>query len=109
MGSFEIKRDWFKQSERLDNLFFYQNRIPRLEAGKFVDLKNLYSLNFQYNFIKEIDVDAFKGLEILDMIHLSYNEIEYLTSRSIQKHTILEKTFSRKESFKASNWVVHEA
>jgi protein toll len=78
LASIEIERDWFKHSENLSYLLFYQNRIPRLEGGKFVDLKNVYTLILQNNFIKEIDVDAFKGLDNLDMIVLTYNQLEFL-------------------------------
>jgi Leucine-rich repeat (LRR) protein len=78
LASIKIERDWFKHSENLTHLFFFQNRIPRQVSGKFLDLKKLKSINLQYNFLKEIDVGAFTGLNHLDMIVLNYNELEYL-------------------------------
>jgi hypothetical protein len=35
-----IERDWFQYSGNLKHLFFCKNKIPKLEGGKFFDLKN---------------------------------------------------------------------
>jgi Leucine-rich repeat (LRR) protein len=91
LASIKIERDWFKHSENLTHLFFYQNRIPRLEAGKFLDLKKLKSLNLRYNFLKEIDVGAFSGLQNLNLITLSYNELEYLHPDTFRNTPSLER------------------
>jgi Leucine-rich repeat (LRR) protein len=93
LASIKIERDWFKHSERLENLLFYQNRIPRLEGGKFVKLKNLYSLNLQFNFLKEIDADAFKGLDKLKVLILNNNELESLHPDLFRNTPFLTKLF----------------
>jgi hypothetical protein len=51
LASIKIERDWFKHAGNLKHLFFLRNRIPKLEGGKFVDLKKLVTLNLQRNSI----------------------------------------------------------
>jgi Leucine-rich repeat (LRR) protein len=89
LPSIEIERDWFKHAGNLSNLFFNQNQIPKLEGGKFVDLKKLYSLNLQRNFIKEIDENAFAGLGYLKLLYLYSNDLEYLHPDSFKNLTAL--------------------
>jgi Leucine-rich repeat (LRR) protein len=74
----KLEGDWFKHAGNLKHLFFSNNRIPKLEGGKFVDLKELLSLNLRGNSIKEIDKDAFAGLENLRRLYLNKNQIDSL-------------------------------
>jgi Leucine-rich repeat (LRR) protein len=91
--SIKIERDWFKHSENLSHLFFFQNRIPKLEAGKFLDLKKLKSINLQYNFLKKIEVGAFAGLQNLNLIILTFNEIEFLHPDLFRNLPSLQRIF----------------
>jgi Leucine-rich repeat (LRR) protein len=89
LPSIEIERDWFKYAGNLSNLFFNQNRIPKLDSGKFVDLKKLKSLNLQRNSIEEIDKNTFAGLDSLTSLNLSYNDINYLHPDLFKNLTVL--------------------
>jgi Leucine-rich repeat (LRR) protein len=83
----KLERDWFKQAGNLEHLYFRDNQIPKLEGGKFVELKKLHSLNLGENSIKEIEKDAFAGLENLRKLYLNINQIDSLHpgSSSISK------------------------
>ncbi len=74
----KLELDWFKHAGNLKHLFFSKNQNPKLEGGKFVDLKKLDSLNLRENSIKEIDKDAFAGLENLRKLYLDSNQIDSL-------------------------------
>ncbi len=74
-----------------------------MESGKFVDLKSLFSLNLQYNFIKEIDVNAFKGLDNLDMIIFSFNQLEFLHPDLFRNLPSLRRLYLGTNNFKKLN------
>lgn len=86
---FTIDREWFQHSGNLKELFFLDNRIPKLDGGKLVDLKGLVVLCLRRNFIEQFDENALAGLKVLEWLDLGENQIESMNPRLFEELTSL--------------------
>lgn len=95
-----IKRSYFKNMEKLEDLRFRKTEIKVLPFDTLWDLPALDIFYFTYNKITIVDERTFEKNERLTSVSLMANHLEFLPRNLFKKNVLLENVYLSENSLK---------
>jgi Leucine-rich repeat (LRR) protein len=92
-----IKKDVFKQLNRIKNLLLGNNLIEVIENSAFSSLKSLLKLDLSNNTLFSLNDTSFNGLFSLNELDLSFNNLEKISAfifNDLQRLEVLNISFN---------------